>query len=482
MTVFPYSLLLTNLQQAAESKQGYACLTERYIQALWLEQKYFKGLKTHQGDVIEIISPGLWNSEAGPDFLKAHLKIGSQELKGDIEIHLHDTGWYHHHHHQDERYNHVILHLSLWPSVTYRPFIKQNGQHIISACLQDSLTVPSARLIHLIDLDLYPYKKFVGSGRCAQSLFSRLPERHIEELFSSAAQWRLTQKKRYLQAYFPHVSYQAAGGLAMALGYKQNAEAFLNLFQFLLSYRDHPTDVILAIGLGCCGFFEDAYQQYWHASAYYHHLKLLWWEKKPSVTHQAQLKLHHIRPLNHPIRRLAYLARFLTDCQLDSFWTRIKEIGSLFLTLDLANKKQRKQLIEQILEQIPTYQDAYWNYHYTFETVSQHKQLSLIGQDLKKEILVNTLLPLLYADLQAEGDAKQIDLFQLIYQDLKASYTSKTRYLIHRFFGDGPKGTILEKAQMEQGAYQLHKDFCIHYEASCEGCPFVKRYQTLLSI
>ena len=114
-----YTQIIANLPQAAsETGNEYHLLTERHIQAVWFEQKYFKNLRTSTNEPIEIISPGIWNAEAGPDFRKAHLKIGGREIQGDIEIHLMDEFWYQHQHHLDDRYNQVVLHVSLWQPQT----------------------------------------------------------------------------------------------------------------------------------------------------------------------------------------------------------------------------------------------------------------------------------------------------------------------------------------------------------------------------
>src|ERR1700733_3251385 len=93
----PYLQLLENFpvenSELAETQYPYLHITERHLQVMWLEQKYFRGLATPEGFPIEVISPGIWNSEAGPDFLKAHLRIGPDEVKGDVELHLSDEGW-----------------------------------------------------------------------------------------------------------------------------------------------------------------------------------------------------------------------------------------------------------------------------------------------------------------------------------------------------------------------------------------------------
>ena len=126
---------------------------------------------------------------------------------------------------------------------------------------------------------------------------------------------------------------------------------------------------------------------------------------------------------------------------------------------------------------LPLYQDSYWDCHYTFEFQIQKKSLPSLGKDLKLHILLNTTLPLFYTMIKESGNSQNWEKFQEFYTSLKISQTSKSRYLHQRFFGDHKREQFLREAQMAQGAYQLHQDFCMHFEASCEGCPFVERYQ-----
>jgi hypothetical protein len=469
---------LINVPRAHESSQDYSLISERHIQIIWSEQKYFSYLYTSEGERITILSPGIWNTEAGPDFLKAHLYIGTKEYRGDVEIHLVDESWNEHGHHQDERYNQTILHVSLWKTKPYLSnILKKNGKEVPRVYLEDSLTVSVDRLIQVIDLDFYPYQKFSESGRCAEKLFSSLSEEQIFAFLTSASQWRLEQKQNYLQARFVSSSLQLMAGIGMALGYKQNAEAFLELLNDLLFLRDDPSDVVLAIALGCCGFFDHHAKQQWESSVYYQNLKKIWWGKKDRITHQSNLKLAQIRPLNHPVRRLAYLVKLIQDPHSERIWDEVILAWKRFLYREKRTKKEMMALRKELLSLIPCYQDPYWNYHYTFENQTQKRFLPLIGQDLKIEILINTFFPLLYVDIKNRGDFSEWGELNSFYGTFQAACTNKSRYLTSRFFGKSLKGEILKKAQMEQGAYQLHKDFCIHFEASCEGCPFVERYR-----
>ena len=64
-------------------------MTEKLLQYLWQFQYFNKsGLRTVQGDPIEIIYPGLLNTNQGPDFINAQVRIGKTILVGFVELHI----------------------------------------------------------------------------------------------------------------------------------------------------------------------------------------------------------------------------------------------------------------------------------------------------------------------------------------------------------------------------------------------------------
>lgn len=458
----------------SEEKSNYSLITERHVQAMWLEQKYFRSLKTTSGEPVTVVSPGIWNSEAGPDFLKAHIRIGDTSMRGDIELHLNDEGWTQHAHHIDPRYNDVVLHLSLWNPHKARSITTCDGRDIAMAHLEEHLTIPLTRVVNLIDLDLYPYRRFVGSGRCSKSVFNRMTDDEASGFFHSAALWRLRQKHRHLAATSTDTRWQYAGGIAQALGYKHNSRPFLELFSELLVLRDLPEEQLLAIGMGACGFFEERFVARWGASQRYQHLQDLWWNHQPHVLFQVQLRLDHIRPLNHPVRRLAYLAKLISDGATARLENGLIDAWRSLWQPD-ASAKSHRNLLEHLLDTIPSYTDTYWESHYTFELEPRSKAISLMGQPLRREIILNAGLPLLYRDILERSDPHELAAFDSFYRSLRATASSKAEYLRYRLFGEKERGKLLSSASAAQGALQLHHDFCIHYEASCEGCPFVDR-------
>ena len=474
-------------KEAAEKKNSYHILTERHLQAMWLEQKYFKSLTTSNNETVEVISPGIWNSEAGPDFLKAHIKIGGKEWRGDIELHLSQESWYHHNHHLDPNYNNVILHVCYWQPFNERPSLTKNGKVLPSVYLQPSLTIPEARIIKLIDLDLYPYKFFSGSGSCSRTLFNYLPKDKTTNLLRSAAAWRLKEKNERLQEKIDSPQHYLIGGIAMALGYKHNAEAFLTIFNHLRAHQEisslriQAEQSILCQALGLGNFFNPHFQKKWQESVYYQELFNSFHEDvKAKSPFFVSLKLDKIRPANHPARRLAALAKIMTDPEIVCLKSKLLSLWHSHW--HLPNKQRWKNLKESFIALIPSYHDDYWEWHYTFEKEKQAKPIAIIGTDLKREILVNTCLPILYADIDERGTDEEKEAFTDFYSSLSAPKTKKSAYLNHRFFGGKQQKPLFSRADLQQGAYQIHRDFCIHFEASCQGCPFVERYKNLFRI
>ena len=181
----PYSSLIEKHPiSLAEPKGKYNLLSERHLQALWFEQKYFRNLVTSSGEPVQVLSPGIWNAEAGPDFRRCHLKIGNRELRGDVEIHFADESWNQHQHQIDSRYDQVILHLSLWRPSQEKELFTNSGIPIARSYLEDGLTIPLIRIVQLIDLDLYPYKKFLGSGYCARRFSAICLKRQLKHSLS----------------------------------------------------------------------------------------------------------------------------------------------------------------------------------------------------------------------------------------------------------------------------------------------------------
>jgi len=108
-------------------------LEEKIIQEIWKEGFFQKDeLLTVCGKKISILEPGIWNlSKEGPDFKNSRLLINGFMCEGDVEIHFYSKDWKIHKHHLDPNYDHVILHLIVFPE-SGRPIrtISASGKEI----------------------------------------------------------------------------------------------------------------------------------------------------------------------------------------------------------------------------------------------------------------------------------------------------------------------------------------------------------------
>ena len=87
-------------------------MKESILHYVW-QNKLFTAhnLKTIDAETVEIIDVGRINTDAGPDFFNAKVKIGDTVWAGNVEIHTNSSDWNKHNHQTDIAYNNVILHV-----------------------------------------------------------------------------------------------------------------------------------------------------------------------------------------------------------------------------------------------------------------------------------------------------------------------------------------------------------------------------------
>lgn len=455
---------------AAESKKNYLIITERHLQALWWEQIYLKQLVTCCGKKVEVLSPGQWNSSFGPDFRKAHLLIDGIEYKGDVEIHLSDAGWEEHGHHTNPQYDNTVLHLSFWKSPV-KSIKTSQGKEIPRLYLEDALTIPHQNIAHQIDIDLYPYKPALGAGKCSTEIFCTMEKEDLEHFFAGASFWRLVQKAELILQLDASPEGAFIAAFARCLGFPNNSTAFLQLYLSLSKLPGKYTiEEYQAFGLGACGYFEESFQEKWLNSSKYRTLFHLW-ENRPQGIPSIKLSPQRTRPLHNPVRRIAALSHILADDTLD----RIPVMATAIWDQEHALCKKPRDwsaLWKKLQNLLPHYSCEYWNNHYFFESEEQDQHLVLMGDPFKKEVITNVLLPLISKHLNHSTIS-----YWNFYKNITSTETSKSNYLKYRFFGDSKKNEILKYTFASQGAFQMHSDFCQHYETSCIGCPFIERFK-----
>lgn len=85
---------------------------ERLLHYVWKHKILpLKPLITSDGQTVEVIDPGLYNHNQGPDFFNAKIRLAGTVWAGNVEVHLRSSDWYRHSHESDSAYNSVILHV-----------------------------------------------------------------------------------------------------------------------------------------------------------------------------------------------------------------------------------------------------------------------------------------------------------------------------------------------------------------------------------
>lgn len=85
---------------------------EKLLHYVWKHKILpLKSLVTTDGRSLELVDPGLHNSNQGPDFFNAKVRMDGTTLAGNVEIHLRSSDWYRHGHDKDAAYNNTILHV-----------------------------------------------------------------------------------------------------------------------------------------------------------------------------------------------------------------------------------------------------------------------------------------------------------------------------------------------------------------------------------
>src|SRR5262245_1782713 len=87
-------------------------MTERLLQFIWQFQYFNKNaLDTAEGEALQVVNPGQFNHNQGPDFFNAKVLIGNTTWAGSVELHTRTSDWKKHKHQDDKNYNNVILHV-----------------------------------------------------------------------------------------------------------------------------------------------------------------------------------------------------------------------------------------------------------------------------------------------------------------------------------------------------------------------------------
>jgi hypothetical protein len=283
-------------------------MKEDLIQFLW-EQKFFAGkeLTCTEGQRLYVSHTGTKNTDAGPDFFNARLKINDLEWAGNVEIHVKTSDWYRHKHQNDKRYENVILHVVYEDDVA----LKDKDGKLLPTLEIKKLLPPSLVAKHN---ELMQKQSLIP----CQNVLVKPNEMKLNLWLERVLIERLEKKTDYINELlrksennFEQCFYQIT---ARYFGQKINAQAFEMLSQNLplLVIAKHKNNLsqIEALVLGTAGFFESQFDD-----EYINFLKKEYMYLKHKYNLQSLdksiWKFARTRPANFPTVRLLQFALFI---------------------------------------------------------------------------------------------------------------------------------------------------------------------------
>ncbi len=355
-------------------------MNEAFLHFIWQYRLYRPNIKTLDQQLVEVINPGQLNSDAGPDFSNARIRIGKTIWAGNIEIHLKASDWYVHNHHHDASYSNIILHVVL-----------ENNKAVND---RNGKPIPVLELKGLIDEGVYKkYFYFINNKKripCEKDIHSINPitmSGWLERLFIE----RMEHKTETLGTLFKHNAnsltqtfYQVLAG---NFGFKTNEQPFKMLARVLpintLGKHKNSLFQIEAMLFGCSGLLDKDYKDD-YPNELLQEFKFL--QNKYSLTKiETHLwKFLRLRPTNFPTIRISQFAALVYKSE--NLFSKILETDSS----------------DQLRKFFDVKASSYWDNHYTFDK-SVTTRVKTLGESAINNLILNTVVQFLFFYAQIKG-------------------------------------------------------------------------------
>lgn len=356
---------------------------EKLLHYVWQHRLYPHGpLQTTKGEPVEILNPGFHNTDAGPDFFNAQVRIGEDMLAGNVEIHEYSSDWYRHGHDHDPAYNNVILHVIEEADDEVQT---QNGRILPQLLLKVPEDV-KRNYNELLNEEQNPPCYRTASGLPGIIRRGWLDALCTERLENKTE--RINHLAEITNGDWERVAFVT---LARSFGFGINAEAFQQWalqmpFTAIAKHRDNPLQ-IEAVFLGQSGLLETSCLPQKHlkeATGDPYYKKLLQeyrflatkFSLKPIDGHL--WRFLRLRPQNFPYIRLVQLAELYSSHRFS--------LSNIVSAKTIADVK--KTLIAHVT--------PYWETHYQFGVESKQSSKSLSEHSLDA-LIINAVVPLLFA-------------------------------------------------------------------------------------
>ena len=426
---------------------------EQLLQYTWMFKIFpLKELRTSDGRLIEVISPGKPNKNAGPDFTDAKIRIGTQMWAGNVEIHDKSSDWYLHGHDKNRDYDNVILHVA---KVLDTEVMKSNGQYVP----QIQLDVPDYVREHYHELqktEMYPacYKAIPNfTSLLIHSWMASLQAERLEQKTEAIRHRVELCNGDWENAYFVT--------LARNYGFGINGDVFEQwAYNIPLSAVAHHRDDLFqieAIFMGQAGLLEldaipECYQKDALNEGYFAQLR----NEYQYLAHKFSMKpidfklwrFLRLRPQNFPHIRISQLANL--------YYQQKAGLSQLV----------ECETIDQLRSILGSQVTPYWETHYTFGSTSDRNEKHISTGSINL-LMINTAIPMLFA----YGRHKKKEVLCDRAFDFLEQLKPENNHIIRMW---REVGLPVKTAGDSQALIQLKKKYCD--KKDCLRCRFGYEY------
>ncbi|TNE56613.1 MAG: DUF2851 family protein [Bacteroidetes bacterium] len=368
-------------------------MREDFLHYLWRWRRFdVKRLQTTDGQPLEILFPGEYNTDAGPDFFNARVRLGNTLWAGNVEIHLKASDWLLHRHDSDPAYANVILHVVLEED---QRLFRPSGERLPCLVLRDRipprvldryrrlewerLYIPCARVYHEVP-------ELIRINWLDRLLIERLEVRTaaVDTLLGSVGQhWEEAFYRMLARSFGLKINTAPFEQLAWALPLRILSRHQDNLFQ------------LEALLFGQAGLLRESFRDaYPVALAKEYGFLQHKYDLQPLPA--GQWKFFRLRPAGFPTVRIAQLAALLH--RSTQLFTQILEAESV-------------EAMETLLQPAVS---TYWQTHFRFDKPSA-RRMKPLGREFVHLLLINAVVPFLFCYGRKHGkEALQLRALQLL--------------------------------------------------------------------
>lgn len=399
---------------------------EQLLQYAWKHRLFpSEPLFTTDGRRVEVINPGLWNRDAGPDFFNATVRLDGEMWVGNVEVHLHSTDWNIHGHSTQHEYDNVILHVVSEANAEVQTSAGQTLPQLV-------LSVPDFvrdNFEALMREETYP---------ACYRVIPSIPSIKVRAWMSALVVERLEQKTQLI-----HQSLEQTCSdwertffisLARSLGFGVNSEVFqMWASRIDLSQVGKHRDDLLQVEsffLGVAGLLERVQDE--HSALREREWRFLRSKFSLEPMEASLWKYLRMRPQNFPHVRLLQLAQIFHEHSLTvaaiTSATRVEDIRDIF-----------------------------------------HHALPHMQRSSLDSLMINTAAPLLFCHGRSLSNEAQKELAFSLLEDIAAEHNHITRAWQQA-------GLSVDSAADSQALIQLKKRYCDRHD--CLRCRFGTEYLT----